>query len=73
MVAIFNPSENTVRLGDGIPLLESLYDDIRKPVFIDVIKNMSTKIGTYKKTGEVYIKTDEVCQNLAVLATLNIK
>ncbi len=72
MKALFNSIQDTVILGDGIPLLESLYEDIRKPVFIDVIKNMSSKIGTYKKTGDVYIKTDEVCQNLAVLATLNV-
>jgi hypothetical protein len=72
MKATYNPETDTVILGEGTPLLESLYDDIRKPVFIDVVKQMTIKIGTYKKSGDVYLKTEEICQNLAVLATLNI-
>lgn len=58
----------------GIPLLESLYNDIRKPLFIDVINNMSTKIGRFKRSedGVTYFPSDEVCGNILVLATLNI-
>ena len=47
MKANFNESSNTITLGEGIQLLESHYDDIRKPVFIDVVNNLSSKIGTY--------------------------
>jgi hypothetical protein len=74
MKAKYDITNDTVKLDDnGVVLLESLYDNIRKPVFIDVIYKMSTKIGTYKKSGETYIKTNEICTNLNVLATLNIE
>ncbi len=72
MKAQDNSETNTITLGEGIPLLESLYDDIRKPVFIVLISKMSTKLGTYKKQGDIYILTEETCQNLAVLAILNL-
>ena len=53
MKAKYNKEKDTITLGEGVDLLESLYDNIRKPVFIDIINKMSTKIGTYKKQSIV--------------------
>ncbi len=72
MKARYDKHLDIVILGEGSALLESLYDDIRKPVFIDVINKMSHKVGTYKKQENVYLRTSEVCQNLSVMATLNL-
>jgi hypothetical protein len=59
---------------NGVSLLESLYDEkLRKPIFIDVIYMMSTKLGTYKKEGNVWKQTEEKCNNINVLGTLNIE
>jgi hypothetical protein len=63
-VVIFHPN--------GDLILESMYDDIRSPIFIDVIYKMSTKIGSFKKDANRFIRTDEICKNISVLGTLNI-
>lgn len=59
----------------GIELLESLYDEkLRKPVFITLIKKMSTNLGVYKKDENgIYVKSSEACKNLDLMATINIE
>ncbi|HEY4755756.1 MAG TPA: hypothetical protein VIH28_06865 [Ignavibacteriaceae bacterium] len=73
----YNNIEDVISISnneEGIVLLESLYDDIKKPVFIDLINKMSTKLGIFKKGKDgFYIKTEEVCKNLSLLGTLNLE
>ena len=75
MQAKHNEQSDTITLEQGSELLESLYsDNFKKPVFIDLIYKMSTKLGTYRKQQDgTYAKTEEICGNISVLATLNIE
>jgi hypothetical protein len=59
---------------NGVETLETLYsDDLRKPIFIDVISQMSSKVGSFRKASDGnFHRTEEICGNLGVLQTLNL-